>query len=123
MAALVVFALVLLPVMGFNKIRRHVSSLFFVLSVLYPAIAPWYIFLTILRYRAKKQAQKELRLESERIASEHERLYSGETAYEPPPYEEIVSAYDVNRNVDDAVKRPLGRDQEWRSYQSQRAQG
>lgn len=78
------------------------------------------MFLTTLRYRAKKQAQKELRLESERIASEHERLYSGETAYEPPPYEEIVSAYDVNRNVDDAIKRPLERDQEWISYQSQR---
>lgn len=58
--------------------------------------------------------------------SEHERLHTGEVAYEPPPYEEIVSAYDVNRNVDDAVKRPMSRKEEeiWPAYQSQqREQG
>lgn len=62
-----------------------------------------------------------LQAENVRLTSEHERIFTGQTAYEPPPYEEVVSAYDVNRNVDDAVKRPLRwrEDGGGRAYKSQ----
>ena len=131
MAALVVVALILLPAMGFQKLRKFVYLL--PLMSLLQKFTPFSWTsrscpvprLTITtRYRQRKHAEKELRAENLRLSSEHDRLFTAETAYEPPPYEEIVSAYDVNRNVDDAVKRPLGTEEESRSYQSQqRARG